>query len=103
MGILKGKLMAKEYAGVLFVMAALLQTQRGKEMITGARKKQHTTQSGQISDWVLLVELMLQWEGFLNLAQMEKKDAVRLKRKHNYLLFLLKQVGNCNKGMGFKI
>jgi hypothetical protein len=101
-GILKGKLMAKEYAGVLLVMAALLQTQRGKEMITGARKKQYR-QSGQISDWVLLVELMLQWEGFLNLAEMEKKDIVRLKRKHKYLLFLLKRVGNRNKGMGFKI
>jgi hypothetical protein len=48
--------MAKEYAGVLLVMAALLQTQRGKEMTTGARKKQYR-QYGQISDWVLLVEL----------------------------------------------
>jgi hypothetical protein len=47
----------------------------GEEMITGARRNQYR-QSGQISDWVLLVELMLRWEGFLYLGQMEKIDFV---------------------------
>jgi hypothetical protein len=101
-GILKGKLMAKEYAGVLLVMAALLQTKTGKEMLISARKKDFRG-VGQISDWVLLVETMLQWEAYLNLPQMEKRHVHRLKKKHIYLLYLLKRVGNRQKGMGFKI
>jgi hypothetical protein len=101
-GILKGKLMAKEYTGVLLVMAALLQSKKGKELLTSARRKDFKA-VGQISDWILLVETMLQWEAYLNLPQMEKRHVHRLKKKHVYLLYLLKRVGNRQKGMGFKI
>jgi hypothetical protein len=101
-GILKGKLMAKEYTGVLLVMAALLQSQKGKEFLASARRRDFKA-VGQVSDWVLLVETMLQWEAFLNLPQMEKKHVQRLKKKHVYLLYLLKRVANRQKGMGFKI
>ena len=101
-GILKGKLMAKEYAGVLLVMAALLQTKKGNDLLSSARRKGFRA-FGQISDWVLLVETMLQWEAYLNLPQMEKKHVNRLKKKHVYLLYLLKRVGNRQKGMGFKV
>ena len=101
-GILKGKLMAKEYAGVLLVMAALLHTKQGNDLLSSARRKDFRA-VGQISDWVLLVETMLQWEAYLNLPQMEKKHVHRLKKKHVYLLYLLKRVGNRQKGMGFKV
>jgi hypothetical protein len=94
--------MAKEYTGVLLVMAALLQSNKGKELLTSARRKDFRA-IGQISDWVLQVETMLQWEAYLNFPQMEKKRVHWLKRKHVYLLYLLKRVGNRQKGMGFKI
>jgi hypothetical protein len=101
-GILKGKLMAKEYTGVLLVMAAILRCKAGQDMLQGARKK-NFRDSWQRRDWLLLVETLLQWEAYLNLDQMEKKHVVRLKRKHRFIMFLLKKVGNRTKGMGFKV
>jgi hypothetical protein len=101
-GILKGKLMAKEYTGVLLVIAALLQCETGRKLLSGARRKGFRA-VGQIPDWVLLVETLLQWEAYLNLPEMETKHVKRLKRKHQYLLFLLKRVANRQEGMGFKV
>jgi hypothetical protein len=101
-GILKGKLMAKEYTGVMLIIAAMLQTETGKQMLTSARRK-NLRQAGQLSDWVLLIETLIQWEAYLNLPQMEKYHLQRLKKKHQFLLFLLKKVGARHKGMGFKV
>ena len=101
-GILKGKLMAKEYTGVLLVIAAVLQCEKGRELLSGARRKGFRV-AGQISDWVLLVETLLQWEAYLNLGQMERKHVTKLKTKHRYLLYLLKRVANRQDGMGFKV
>ena len=101
-GILKGKLMAKEYTGVLLVIAAMLQCEKGRELLSGARRNGFRV-VGQIKDWVLLVETLLQWEAYLNLAQMERKHVKRLKKKHQYLLFLLKRVADRQEGMGFKV
>ena len=101
-GILKGKLMAKEYTGVLLVMAAILRCKVGKETLKSARKKCFR-EEWLIKDWILLVETLLQWEAYLNLPQMEKKDLHRLKRKHKFLMYLLIKVGNRTTGMGFKV
>lgn len=101
-GILKGKLMAKEYTGVMLIIAAMLQTETGKQMLSSARRK-NLRQAGQLMDWVLLIETLIQWEAYLNLPQMEKNHLQRLKKKHQFLLFLLKKVGARHKGMGFKV
>jgi hypothetical protein len=101
-GILKGKLMAKEYSGVVLVIAAILQCKTGRDLLLSARRNGFRA-NGQISDWVLLVETLLQWESYLNLPQMEKKHLHRLKKKHRFLLFLLKKVGARREGMGFKV
>jgi hypothetical protein len=101
-GILKGKLMGKEFTGVLLVMAAILRCDSGQRMLKSARKK-NFRQPWQIKDWILLVETLLQWEAYLVLPQMQKKHVQRLKKKHRFLMFLLKKVGNRVKGMGFKV
>jgi hypothetical protein len=101
-GILKGKLMAKEYTGVLLIMAAILRCQAGQDILKSARKKNFQLE-WQIKDWILLVETLLQWEAYLNLPRMEKIHVRRLKKKHRYLMFLLKKVGNRTEGMGFKV
>jgi hypothetical protein len=101
-GILKGKLMAKEYSGVLLVLAALLQTEEVQNRMISVKRKTFRN-AGQISDWVLLVDTMLQWEAYLNLPQMERRHVQRLKKKHQYILHLLKRVGAREEGMGFKI
>ena len=101
-GIAKGKLMAKEYTGVLLVIAAVLQCEKGRELLSGERRKGFRV-AGQISDWVLLVETLLQWEAYLNLGQMDRKQVTKLKTKHRYLLYLLKRIANRQEGMGFKV
>ena len=101
-GIMKGKLMAKEFAGVLLVMAAILRCEAGQKILWSARKK-NFKQPWQIKDWILLVETLLQWEAYLTLARMEKKHVRCLPKKHRFLMFLLKKVGNRVKGMGFKV
>jgi hypothetical protein len=101
-GILKGKLMAKEFTGVLLVMAAILRSTAGRAILKSARKRNYK-EEWLIRDWTLLVETLLQWEAYLNLPQMEKKHLQRLKRKHKFLMYLLKKVGNRTEGMGFKV
>jgi hypothetical protein len=101
-GILKGKLMGKEFTGVLLVMAAILRCEAGQKLLKSARKK-NFRYPWQIKDWILLVDTLLQWEAYLVLPKMQKSHVQRLKKKHKFLMFLLKKVGNRVKGMGFKV
>ena len=80
-GIYKGKLMAKEYTGVLLIMAALLWSEKGKSLLSKACKKDFC-EEGKLSDWVMLVETLLQWEAYLHFPQMPREEVVRLKCKN---------------------
>ena len=101
-GIVKGKLMGKEMAGVILLLATALQTAKGKELLGSARgsvfKKAEVLQ-----DWVLLLETMLQWEAFMKQPTMKRKVVVRLEKKHRYLLYLMKKVMARQSGMGLKL
>jgi hypothetical protein len=48
-GIKKGKLMAKEYRGILLVMAAILRSDRGRELLS----QNKIFQGDAIADWAL--------------------------------------------------
>ena len=100
-GIFEGKIMGKEFSGVLLVMAALLQIKMSKKILAGARGKKFGKQD-LIDDWAMLVETLLEWEAYLKLEQMEMKHVVRLKKKNQYLMFLIKKVMKRTKGVGFK-
>ena len=99
-GILKGKLMATEYRGVLLVMAAVLRSTEGRKMLTTRRR--FGMQNG-LEDWQLLVELMLEWESYLSLESMQKKHVKRLGRKHKYLMYIIRNVAKRTTGMGLKL
>ena len=71
-------------------------------MLSKAWKKDFC-EEGKLSDWVMLVETLLQWEAYLTLPQMPREEVVRLKRKNRYLLYLLKNVCNQQEGMGFRV
>jgi hypothetical protein len=101
-GILKGKLMAKEFTGVLLIMSALVRTKVVMDKLKASRGK-HFKEDGKITDWSLLIETLLQWEAYLCSDQMAVSDVVRLRRKHKYIMYLLKKIGKRRKGMGFKI
>jgi hypothetical protein len=98
-GIFEGKIMGKEFSGVMLLIAAILHTTYGKELLKA--KKKHFSK-GQLADWALLVETLLEWEAYLKLPRMEKKHLKRLKQKHRYIMFLMKRIMKRTKGVGFK-
>ena len=99
-GIQKGKLMAKEYCGVLLNMAAVLRCTGGRRLLRG--KKKFGKELG-LRDWTLLVELLLEWEAFLCLPKMQKREVKQLGRKHRYIMYLMKNVAKRSAGMGLKV
>jgi hypothetical protein len=101
-GIQKGKLMVKEFIGVLLIMCAILDCKAGQRILKLA-KKMSFKNNWQIQDWLLLVKTLLQWEAFLMLPKMQKIHVRCLQKKHRFLMFLLKKIGNRVKGMGFNV
>ena len=101
-GIKKGKIMAKEFSGVLLDMAVILESTLGKLLLTKGRGNDIKGEE-LIGDWQMLIETMLQWEAFLKLDEMEVAHVKRLDRKHRYLMYLIKKVANRSTGMGLKI
>ena len=74
-GIQKGKLMAKEYRGVLLIMATLVRSTKGRKLMG----KKMGGENG-MTDWSVLVELLLEWEAFLCLKKMKIHHVKRLKQ-----------------------
>ena len=101
-GIQKGKIMAKEFSGVMLLIATILQSSNGKDLLKSSRKK-NFREDWQFDNWTMLIELLMQWEAFLKMDQMERKHVRRLKKKHRELMFLIKSVCRRKKGMGLKI
>jgi hypothetical protein len=99
-GIKGGKLMAKEYRGVLLIMMAILRSTTGREII-GQKKK--FKDSRDIDDWILLVELLLEWEAFLNEKEMTVRHVKRLGKKHRYIMYVMRKVAKRTTGMGLKL
>ena len=99
-GIQKGKLMAKQYRGVLLIMAAVLRSTMGRDLLM--KRKRFGKEKG-LSDWTLLVELLLEWEAFLCQKEMQRSDVVRLKEKHRFIMYIMRNVAKRSKGMGLKV
>lgn len=101
-GIQAGKIMAKEYTGILLVLAAVLQSAKGQHMVT-THKKSNFGKTAQLDDWILLVDTMLQWEAWLKSDRLEKNQVEQAEKKHRYIMYLIKKVGKRTTGMGLKI
>ena len=57
----------------------------------------------QLDDWILLVEMLLQWESWMKSERMVKKHVKAVRAKHRYIMYLVKKVGKRTEGMGLKI
>jgi hypothetical protein len=69
-GITGGKLMAKEYEGVLLLLATIVRSSAGRKI------PQDTNQGlndDQIADWLLLLETLLGWVQWLKSEKMQVK------------------------------
>jgi hypothetical protein len=99
-GIKDGKLMAKDFRGVLLIMAAVLLSTSGRKMLSTKRKFKKDARK---DDWILLVELLLEWEAYLCQPTMKKAHVARLDKKHRYIMYIMKKVAQRTKGMGLNI
>ena len=97
----KGKIMAKQYTGVLLLMATVLHSSKGHNLL--CKRKINFGTNNQLYDWIMLVETLLQWEQWLKSDQMEKSQVLAAERKHQYIMYLIKKVGKQSKGMGLKL
>ena len=82
---MSGKLTAKEFRGVLLTVAAVLASKKGSELLKS--KKTFGKEAG-LKDWTLLVELLLEWEAYLNLHETgpSAKSVSGLKNAGNWSL-----------------
>ena len=99
-GIQAGKLMAKQHRGVLLMIAAILRSTRGRQVL--AQKACFNTPE-KIRDWVLLVETLLEWEHWLCSEELDRSVVVRMKGKNKFIMRLLKRIADRTKGMGWNI
>ena len=63
-GIQRGKIMAREFSGLLLVMATIVMSTSGRKHLMTAGK-QNFAKDCLINDWTLLIETLLEWESYL--------------------------------------
>ena len=103
-GIVRGKLMANEYPGILLCMAAaLVMTRTRTELQSKKEYFRHKPNNHVIKDWQLLLETLVQWEHWLRSDAIKISHWKRLERKHRHIMYLLKKIGNRTEGMGLKV
>ena len=100
-GIRFKKMMAKDFRGVLLIMMTILRSTKGKELVS--KKRQRFGREELLEDWILLIEVMLEWEAYLNEPRMELGHLKRLEKKHRYIMYLIRKVTPRETGMGLKL
>ena len=99
-GIRRGKLMAKEYTGIILVLLFTVKSTRG-QTIMGERSK-HFQDERNIANWIMLLETCLQWASWLQGSHMQLKDVKRCRLKFPHIMYLMKRISGKQAGMGLK-
>ncbi len=68
----------------------------------GARATKFKTKE-VIKDWLLLLEMHLQWEAHLSQPRLKVKHVKRLVRKHRHLMVIMKEIAQRLAGVGYKV
>ena len=100
-GIRRGKMNGKRFTGVLVCLYAAISSEQGQRLLRQSNKKWRVP--GKIEDWILLLETLLQWEAWLKSERMATYDVNRAKKKHRYVMYLVRKVAGRKKGNGLKI
>ena len=99
-GIKKGKLMGKEFSSVLTLILLVIKSGQGQQLLQ--LRSNMWKQEEVVSDWIMLLETLLQWESWLKLPEMKRNHVHLAKEKHQYIMYLIKKVARRTKGMGLK-
>ena len=100
-GIIRGKTTAKEFVGIMLIIAVVLRSDKGRALLS--KRRETFGDPDFYRDWVNLVEHLLEWEAFLNEPEMLVRHVIRLRMKHRYIMYLIKKVLNRTVGMGLKL
>ena len=100
-GILRGKLNAKDFPGILLCLGITMRCTAVREMLP--RRRRLTFNAGVVRDWQLLIDTLLQWEQWLKSDKLQLNHVKKSQQKHRYLMYLMKKVGRRVEGMGLKI
>ena len=100
-GITGGKIMAKEYEGVLLLLATVVRSSKGRRLLQSAKSSKFS--DSHLADWALLLETLLGWIQWLKCTRLKKKHVRASEWKHRYLMYLIKRVTRRTEGMGMKI
>ena len=90
-GISGGKISAKEYTGVLLVLLVILRSTKGRELLKTRKRTEFGHDEG-LDRWAETIELLLLWEKWLKSDTMAQKLVHRAKKKHCYIIYLLKRI-----------
>ena len=101
-GIQEGKLMGKEYRGVILLLLVIVRSKAGGSIIKRSRKGKFRSKEA-VSDWALLLEMWLLLEAYLNVPEMEVKDLRLLEKGIRYIMYLTRMVAQREQGVGYKI
>ena len=104
-GIQHGKIMGMEHEGVMLLLATVLQSAHGRELLgdqQGVFGNKETGKDHQ-ADWRMITESLLGWLMWLKSPSMKKAHLIAARKKHRTLMYLLKNTLRRTKGMGFKI
>lgn len=105
-GIRTGRLQAHEMTGLMLVLVATLRSSHGRQIMKdNCRGDDQNLAFGTkeaISEWIILLESMLQMEAWLKLPELQVFDVLRYKARVGKILELYKIIGQREEGMGFK-
>ena len=99
-GIDSGKKEAKEFVGIYLVIATVLCSSAGRNLL---KNNKYYGEEGAINDWAYLIELMLMWEQWLKSAKMDKTNVERAGKKFQYIMYLIRKTAPRKKGMGWNV
>ncbi len=99
-GIRRGTFMAKQFRGILLNIAAVLASTDGRKRLL--KKKKFGGERG-LDDWQMLIELLLEWEAYLNEKEMKRTHVQRLAKKNRVIMYFIKKVAPRDAGMGLKL
>ena len=99
-GIRRGKLMAKEYTGIILVLLITIKSPQGQKIMQ--HKNRHFQNPQIIKNWIMLLETCLQWVQWLQSPKMPLKDVERCPKKFQNIMYLMKRIAGRQAGMGLK-
>ena len=104
-GIMKGKLMANEYTGLILILCTVLRCFAGRRLLLEESRGNQKKMLGQIhliKNWIMLLETMLQWEAWLKQPSISVFEIHRFEVKVRELMEFEKTIGQRNTGMKFR-